>query len=539
VTFLTLLAATFVSEDLACISAGLLIREGRIGFAAGVGACAAGILLGDLGLWAAGRYARRTAGRVAWVARWVGRLPLEDTRGWLEMHAAGAMLASRFMPGTRLPLYVCAGVAGMSFRAFAGWAAVAVLLWTPALVWFSTGAGDLVLDPVTRIGVPAPAAQAGLAVGLFLLLKGLRPLAARFRGAPGRSGPSAWFPRLARWSRWEFWPMWLFYAPVAVWILLLAIRHRGVATITASNPGIPDGGVVGESKFQIPSKLPPASTIPAALLAPEPTSVRVTQLLSLMAERGWAFPVVLKPDVGQRGVGVRLVRNADDVRQYCAADPGAIIAQPYHPGPFEAGIFYYRFPWQTRGRIFSITDKHFPVVTGDGSSTLEALIWAHPRYRLQASTFLARHHASLGRVLPAGGRLQLAIAGNHAQGTLFRDGRHLWTPELERRVDAIAQSYPGFFVGRFDVRYSDPVAFRGGEDLAIVELNGATAESTDIYDPDRSLLGAYRTLFHQWSIVFAIGAANRQAGAAVTPHRRLFELVRLHLRSAPAFSLSD
>jgi hypothetical protein len=142
-------------------------------------------------------------------------------------------------------------------------------------------------------------------------------------------------------------------------------------------------------------------------------------------------------------------------------------------------------------------------------------------------------------VLARGEVFTLAIAGNHAQGTLFRDGRHLWTPALERRIDDIAQSYPGFFVGRFDVRYTDVDAFCAGNDLAIVELNGATAESTDIYDPSRSLMAAYRQLFRQWSIVFAIGAANRAAGASVTGTRRLIQLLQAYARSTPAFALSD
>ena len=142
-------------------------------------------------------------------------------------------------------------------------------------------------------------------------------------------------------------------------------------------------------------------------------------------------------------------------------------------------------------------------------------------------------------MLAAGEVFQLAIAGNHAQGTLFCDGRHLWTPALERRIDEIAQSYPGFFVGRFDVRYTNVTDFRAGEDLAIVELNGATAESTDIYDPDRSLLSAYRQLVEQWSIVFTIGAANRAAGAPVTNTRRLMQLLHTYATSPPAFALSD
>jgi hypothetical protein len=186
-------------------------------------------------------------------------------------------------------------------------------------------------------------------------------------------------------------------------------------------------------------------------------------------------------------------------------------------------------PGSPRGRIFSITDKQFPVVVGDGGSTIERLIWRHPRYRLQGDTFAARHREALTRVLDAGERFPLAIAGNHCQGTTFRDGAHLITPALECRVDDIARAYPGFFVGRFDVRYADVEAFMEGRDLAIVELNGVTAESTNIYDPAGSLWTAYRVLFRQWSIIFAIGAANRRAGAPVSSLRRVAGLVRAHL----------
>jgi hypothetical protein len=178
------------------------------------------------------------------------------------------------------------------------------------------------------------------------------------------------------------------------------------------------------------------------------------------------------------------------------------------------------------------------VLIGDGRSTVEALIRAHPRYRLQASLFLRRHCAAARRVLGRDERFPLALAGNHAQGTLFRDGSHLATPALERRIDDIARSYPGFFIGRFDIRYRDVEAFKAGRDLAIVELNGATAESTDIYDPDHSLWHAYRRLFRQWALVFAIGAENRARGAGVTSARRMLDLLRGHL-SLPTPSIAD
>src|SRR5204863_7531177 len=122
-----------------------------------------------------------------------------------------------------------------------------------------------------------------------------------------------------------------------------------------------------------------------------------------------------------------------DVANDLESQTGTIIVQTYHPGPFEAGVFYIRIPGEKSGRIFSITDKKFPVIVGDGQSTLEQLIWAHPRFRMQAQTFLARHERDADRVLPVGEAFRLAVAGNHCQGTLFLDGYHLITPELERR----------------------------------------------------------------------------------------------------------
>ena len=451
-------------------------------------------------------------------------------RRWLDEHAALAMLASRFMPGTRVPLYVCAGMIGMPLRRFTAWAAVAVAIWTPIVVWLAASSGELALAAAPIAGWSGWTARLAIVGTLFILLK-----AASRRFSRGQS----FTVRLIRWSRWEFWPMWLFYAPVAVWLLWLIVRYRGIATITASNPGIPDGGVVGESKFDILAKLPAEWTVASARVTGATPEERSRCVLDVVQHRGWTLPIILKPDVGQRGVGVKLARRLADVHAYCALQSAPFVVQPYHPGPFEAGIFYYRFPWEARGRIFSITDKQFPQVAGDGVSTLEMLIRTHPRYRLQAQTFLDRHRHALARVLAEGETLQLAIAGNHAQGTLFRDGAHLWTPALETRIDEVARAYPGFFVGRFDVRYRDAAAFQAGEDFAIVELNGATAESTDIYDPDRSLVSAYRTLFRQWAIVFAIGAANRAGGAPVTGVRRLIELLHAHATSAPAFAVSD
>lgn len=333
--------------------------------------------------------------------------------------------------------------------------------------------------------------------------------------------------------------MWLFYAPVAVWTAWLSVRYGGFRTITAANPGMPDGGVVGESKFDILSRLPHEWIVPSAMIDRGATEQRVAALGACMAARGWPFPVVLKPDVGQRGNGVRLAQTIEDAGSYFARMHDRVVVQPYHPGPFEAGIFYYRMPGEGRGRILTITDKHFPHVTGDGRSSIEDLVWGHPRYRMQARTFLSRVGLRANEVPGAGEVVRLGIAGNHAQGTLFKDGRALLTPALEARIDAIAREYEGFFIGRFDIRYRDRDRFMAGQDLAIVELNGATAECTNIYDPEGTLFSAYRQLFEQWRLVFAIGAANRRRGRRPSSRQRLATLLLSHLSSVPALPISD
>ena len=530
--FLALLFGTFLSEDLACITAGLLIQRGEIGIGVGILGCAAGIFAGDFGLWAIGRVFGAAALSWPWLAARITTDHSREFQSWIQRHAAGAIIGSRFLPGTRLPLYVIAGVVRLPGAVFALWALVAATLWTPTVVLLSAALGDAFVSRLTPlIGLGWTARLTGTLILLSVLQLGRLLADVRRRRRV--------MARFARWSRWEFWPMWLFYGPVAAWVAALSLRHRGLATITAANPGMRDGGTVGESKSEILARLPDQWTIPYAVIEGAPESSRIDALERIRLERGWSYPLIMKPDVGQRGVGVKLVRGIDDARAYFAQANGLVILQPYHSGPFEAGVFYYRFPGWQRGKILSITDKHFPVVVGDGRSTLEDLIWHHPRYRLQGETFVARHHAGLRHVPAAGKRVQLAIAGNHAQGTLFCDGRHLQTPALEQRIDEIAKAFGGFFVGRFDIRYSDVEAFKAGRDLAIVELNGATSESTNIYDPGRSLFAAYRTLFTQWSIVFAIGAENRRRGAAVTSLTRLIGLVRAHVRMDVAFEVSD
>ncbi len=348
-------------------------------------------------------------------------------------------------------------------------------------------------------------------------------------------GAAAW----TRLTSWEFWPSWSVYLPLVPWLAWLSWRHGGVTTCTACNPGIPLSGLVGESKSQILSLLPAAAIVGTELIPPATVSDRLECLHARMTARGWQWPIILKPDVGQRGTAVKLIHSLAEADRYLRTHPLATLAQEYHEGPYEAGVFYVRVPGQRRGQIFSITDKQFPMVTGDGRSTLRTLIWRHPRYRCQADLFLRRLGERAEHIPSAGQSVRLGLAGNHCQGTMFLDGASMITPELLAAFDAIASRTPGFYFGRLDVRYRDPASFRRGEDFRIVELNGLLSESTNIYDPRTGYWQAQRTLRRQWQLAYHIGSAHRRAGIMVPSLRSVWNAIRQHLASKASDMLAD
>ena len=316
--------------------------------------------------------------------------------------------------------------------------------------------------------------------------------------------------RWRRWFRWEFWPPYLFYPPVVAYIAYLGIRFRSWTLFTAANPAIPGGGFVGESKHQILDHLKDAAQwLPCStLLVSRGPGERVAEAEKFMRQHGLHFPVVLKPDAGQRGSGVAIVRSAEHLCGYLTNSSFPAILQEYVPGE-EYGIFYYRYPDSERGRVFSVTEKRMPVLLGDGKCTLEELILADDRAVCMSDYYLSKNSDHAHEVPDAGESVQLVELGTHSRGAIFVDGGETITPELEEVIDRIAKSFDGFFFGRFDVRVPSRQDFMAGRNIKIIELNGVTSEATHIYDSRFSLFEAYRVLFRQWRIAFEIGDLNR------------------------------
>ena len=488
--------------------------------------------MGDVGLYALARFAGR-----GWLERSALRkfsAKVAQSEKWFAGRGTPILIFSRMVPGARLPTYLAAGFLRLPLPRFLFITGAAAFVWTFVILFLVETFGRQVaqwLDHYKAGGW----LLLGAGVVLLLTLQLLRHVFLNF-------DLRKFATRLARWRHWEFWPTWLFYPPVAINYLWLAVKYRGLTLPTAANPGIFSGGMVGESKMATLADLmatSPEFTAGAERLVGSTDSERLVSIGEICARRNINYPFILKPDQGQRGDGVKLIRHETQAAGYLKQTAAPLIVQHYAAGPGEAGIFYYRFPGEPQGHIFSIVEKVFPVIIGDGRSTVSELIWQDVRARFLADKYLRRLAGRKNEVLPAGETLKLVEAGNHAQGCIFRDGWHLCTPELVGRIDAISQKLNGYYVGRYDIRFSNEADLRAGKNFSIIELNGAASEAASIYDARNSLWSAYRTLFRQWELVFAIGTANRRAGCVPTKLPLLLEKWRAYHTQAATYPAAD
>jgi len=498
---IAIVLGAFASEDGATITAATFAASSLLDFRLAFLSAFVGIWAGDLGIYALTRRIGPPIIQHRWFKGWFTKAKCEasDPKG---NDGRLSLALSRFFPGTRLPAYISAGLGRMPVPAFAATTAVSAIIWI--LLVFAT---IHLAPPLASTAKQQLAVLSFFGLALFVILGAWRRW-----GAAIRHQVSISWNRIVRW---EFWPAWLFYSPVAGICIWLGFRYKGFSLPTAANLNQKNGGIVGESKIGILQTLMETSPGLTADGYPIPigsTEKRIETIEEICRRHEIHVPFVLKPDTAQRGAGFRKVSSFDDAEKYVGLVSTPLVLQRYVEGPEEGGIFYYRFPNEQKGHIFGITRKQFPVLVGDGVRSIRELIEADSRARLIAQTYLQRFELASDRILEQSECLRLVEAGNHCQGCIFKDGANLYSENLRAAFDEISQKLPGFYIGRYDIRYSSDDELRAGKGFQIIELNGAASEATNIYDEGNSLWSAYATLYQQWKLVYRIGAANRDRG---------------------------
>lgn len=262
-----------------------------------------------------------------------------------------------------------------------------------------------------------------------------------------------------------------------------------------------------ESKKAIYDVMPQSFYPKTLLFAANSTPASIVKSIAL---NKLEFPLVVKPNIGERGNAVKKVYAVSDILNYQAQTSVDFLVQEWCNYTNEIGVFYCKYPNQQKGFISGIVKKDFFTLIGNGISTIEELIIKNDRFFLQLDTLKKLMPNELKIVLQEGEEKILIPYGNHCRGTKFLDYSFKIDDVLEESFNNICAQIPGFYFGRMDIRFESWELLKQGKNFSIIELNGAGSEPTHIYDPGHSVFFAWKEIIRHLTILHTIAKESKR-----------------------------
>ena len=498
---LIIIVCTFVAEDPTCLASGLMVSVGIIDFWSAAAACTAGIFIGDTALYSIGRFLGRKALRKAPLKWFLKEHKVNQWAGWFSTpKGMMVVVSSRFVPASRVPTFITAGIMRLNAFRLGFLLLVAALIWTPPLMWLGYTYGKDAMDILYRFKSNA----LWVVVGFLFLLhavthwmvpaltwRGRRQLVMKIRGLLQPS----------------LWPAAILYLPVRLGILILCLRHRRLTAFASANPAFGRiGGFVGDSKslllrpFQRDSRCCPT----LALSLEDKADDRVREAAAFAACHG--YPLVFKPEVAEDGAGLRFVRSGEQLERLVRGAREDFVLQRFVAG-FEFEVVWRRNPGKDDGRIVAIVQKRDVTVRGDGEQTLEELIWLDEAAVSRGELYIQCHARDLNRVIPAGQKVTLNLTGSHGHGARCLHRHDLITVELDAAVTAFAKRFPGLHFARFDLRADTVEELKAGR-FTVTEVGGCCHVSSLLRDESLRFSRSYAAVWAQIRACLDAGAYN-------------------------------
>jgi glutathione synthase/RimK-type ligase-like ATP-grasp enzyme len=325
------------------------------------------------------------------------------------------------------------------------------------------------------------------------------------------------YPFFIRLMHWEYWNSKLVYAPLYPYWLWLSIKARSFFFLTSANPKIENGGFIMESKMSVYNQMP-EGYYPATVLVQPNTAVE--QIEKIVGHNSLGLPLIVKPDYGERGLGVQKVASMQELVSYALSMPIPFLIQSFVSYKKEAGIFFVKLPGEATGRISGIVNKEPVAIVGDGKSTFRELVFRVPRYILQWRYIQEKFRHRVSEVLLAGEELVLIPYGNHVRGSLFTNETARLNPRLNTVLLNICNAIPDFNFGRLDIKFESWEELQEGRNFSIIELNGSGSEPTHIYDPKQSIFFAWREIIKHWRWLYIICKHQNKQGVPSLTYRQ-------------------
>ena len=305
--------------------------------------------------------------------------------------------------------------------------------------------------------------------------------------------------------------MWIVYFPVSFYYIFLAIKARSFFFFSASNPTIETGGMFFESKWKI-FELIPQKYFPSTIYIEETDNLNI--VLNKLNTHNVFFPIITKPDRGERGWCVQKINNEVELKTYINKMNIPFLIQSYIDFPLEFSVFYFRNPNSIKGKVTSVTLKKLLSVKGDGTSTIEQLILKNDRAFLQYHHLKNNRLINFNKVLNKEEEQVLVPYGNHVLGAMFLNYNNIIDEQLNNTFNEISKQIDGFYFGRFDLRCTSIEDLKQGKNISILELNGAGAEPAHIYDPKFSFIKAQQVIAQHYKMMHQASTSNNKKGIA-------------------------
>lgn len=316
--------------------------------------------------------------------------------------------------------------------------------------------------------------------------------------------------RITKLFYWEFWPVWLSGSPLVLFLLYFGIKARKLFFLTNVNPAFENSALVYASKIKILQQLNPAAVPKSVFFKHQ--CITQEELKIVLESNQLKFPIIVKPDKGERGLLVEKINNLTQLHKYLSSNKIDFIIQEFVELPNEIGIFFNKMPGSDSINISSVCLKEFLNLKGDGKSTIRELLENDFHGKHQLERFEECLKVDMNHILAVGEVKLLEPIGNHSRGTKFIDGSHLIDEKIIKLVQFILQGKEGINYGRFDIKYNSIASLKEQKEFKVIELNGVASEPTHVYDRSINIFNKYKIWFEHWNTMYQISQLQSLKG---------------------------
>ena len=317
----------------------------------------------------------------------------------------------------------------------------------------------------------------------------------------------------------EYWPMWAFYFPLFFVFFYKGLKNGQMFFFTNVNKNLDEfGGLFFDSKRVIDKKIP-LSYRAEHILIEKGKQFKIQDLK-------FSFPLIIKPDQGERGRGVKKINNESELAEYFKLPAKEdLLIQPYIDWSKEYGVFMAINPVNLKYEILSLTEKKYFSIIGDGKLNIEQLVKQSQRGLVFYDEITSRYNSNLKEIPAKGKTIVLHTQGNHSKGTEFIDISHLITGSMTRSFGNFMKGLDGFEYGRLDVKCKSFEDLESFNHLKVIEFNGLAAEPISIYDSRIGYFNSLGKFLKHWKRLEDISKFNKNRQIESVPTSKILKKI--------------